>query len=63
MINAERMAEVMLADLKKQAQADRWDTPHVDEEFGLNEVIVDGPVNLVAMAQAVLDELNNQSTI
>ncbi len=63
MINAERMAEVMLAEIKKQAQADKWNTPYVDGEFGLNEVIVDGPVNLVSMAQAALDELNNQSSI
>lgn len=52
----ERIARAILQELDRQSQVSGVDTPYVmGEESSLDDVVVDGHVDLVAIAEAIED--------
>ena len=53
-IDENLLAEAILADLVRQSQLDKYDAPWLDEFRDILDTNIDGRVNLVEVARAIM---------
>jgi len=49
----DEIAALLIGELNRQARMDGQHAPYVSDEFGLSEVVVDGDVDVLAMADLI----------